>query len=159
VTGARPAPKLACCVYAAPVTDDSTRETVLAWVARWTPEGVERLDELVGPGYVHLAMNGHDLDLAGFKAGLLAVLASFPDMVYRVRHVVAQDGMAAVYLGASGTHKGSYLGVAPTGEAADFTGAYHARVVGGQIVEDWDVFDLLTPVLRLGARIVPPPHS
>ena len=34
-----------------------------------------------------------------------------------------------------------------------FRGIYHCRVRDGLVVEDWDVFDLLTPALRIGATL------
>jgi predicted ester cyclase len=134
---------------------NADRAVVLDWVARWNPRGVAGLDQLAGPSYVHHAQHGGDLDLAGFKAGLLAVLAAFPDLVYEVGHTVSEGGLVAAYLRATGSQTGPYFGVQPAGATVTFTGIYHARVADERIAEDWDVFDLLTPLLRLGATIQP----
>jgi predicted ester cyclase len=63
--------------------------------------------------------------------------------------------MAAAYLRSVGTHGGDYFGIPATGQRVTFRGIYHCRTAADRIVEDWDVFDLLTPLLWLGASIKP----
>jgi predicted ester cyclase len=126
---------------------------LLRWVERWTPDRLDGLGELAAPGYVHHAMTGADLDVAGFQGGLRAVFAAFPDLRYEVVHSFASGGLAGAYVKGVGTHRGTWFGLAPTGSLTTFTGIYHARVESSLVVEDWDVFDLLTPLLSLGGRV------
>ena len=74
-------------------------------------------------------------------------------MSYSIVHLIAEDDLVAVYLHATGTQQGAFFGVAPSGKRSSFRGIYHCRVRAGQIVEDWDIFDLLTALFRLGATI------
>ena len=125
------------------------------WFDLWNEHALDRLADRVTPDYAHHAMGGADLDLAGFQAGFAMVLAAFPDLHYTVEHAFTDGDMGAAYLVADATHQGDYFGVAGTGRPVQFRGVYHCRVDGtGLIAEDWDVFDLLTPLLRLGASIV-----
>jgi predicted ester cyclase len=127
-----------------------------AWIALWNEHALDRLPELVAPGYVHHAMTGRDVGIDGFVEGLGDVVRAFPDISYDIDHVVAAADLAAVYLVATGTHEGDYFLIAPTGRRLTFRGTYHCRVADGRIVEDWDVFDLLSTLFTLGAGIRPP---
>ena len=132
-----------------------TAPVLRTWLDRWNTHDLDGLRDLADPGYVHHAMNGADLDLEGFLAGFRAVLGAFPDVAYRVEHVLTDGDLAAAFLVATATHGGSYLGIEPTGRRVEIRGAYHCRVRDGRIVEDWDVFDLLTPAFGLGAVVGP----
>jgi steroid delta-isomerase-like uncharacterized protein len=123
------------------------------WFAVWNSHELDPMRSMVTPSYVHHTMGGAELDIAGFDAGLRGVLTAFPDLRYEVIHVVEQPPLAAVALQAIGTHRASYLGIAATGQTVTLRGMYHCRVEDDRIAEDWDVFDLLTPVLHLGATI------
>jgi len=123
------------------------------WVGCWHPDRLSGLSDLAHVSYVHHTMTGADVGLDGFLAGIRQVFASFPDIEYEVAHAFADGELAAAYVLGEGTHLGAYLGVPATGMTASFRGILHCRVRDGRILEDWDVFDLLTPALRLGATL------
>jgi steroid delta-isomerase-like uncharacterized protein len=133
---------------------DENVALVRRWIDCWSAHDLDGLTDLVAPDYVHHEMSGADRDLAAFAAGLGAVIAAFPDIEYEVRHVIASGDLVAVSLSGTGHHQGGFYGVAPTGDLTTFRGSYHCRIDDGRIAEDWDVFDLLSPLLALGARIV-----
>lgn len=54
-----------------------------------------------------------------------------------------------------GTHRGEFLGIAPTGKRIVYTGFDMSRVSGGRIVEAWAGYDALGLMRQLGA--VPAP--
>ena len=58
-----------------------------------------------------------------------------------------------VYLTANGSLHGAFFGITPTGQLTRFHGVYHCRIRNRQIVEDWDVFDLLSAAFQLGATL------
>jgi steroid delta-isomerase-like uncharacterized protein len=128
---------------------------LVRWIAVWNSHELDRMKSMVSTDYVHHTMGGADLDITGFDAGFRGVLSAFPDLTYEIVHVVEQPPMAAVALRATGTHRSSYLGIPPSGDTITLRGMYHCRIEDLRIVEDWEVFDLLTPALRLGATITP----
>ena len=130
-------------------------QLVERWIAVWNSHQLDPLRSMVTPDYVHHTMGGADLDIVGFDAGLRGVLSAFPDLRYDTIHVVETAAFAAVALRATGTHRASYLGISASGKQVTFRGMYHCRVDDGLIAEDWDVFDLLTPALHLGASVIP----
>ena len=135
------------------MTAEGPRHVVSRWLEAWNDHDLDRLDQLAAAGYRHHASNGRELDLAGFRAGLAAVLAAFPDMQYVVEHLIVEGDLVAAYVVGTASHQGPFLGLAPTQLPARFAGTYHARVEADRIVEDWDVFDLLTSVFTLGGSV------
>ena len=126
------------------------------WIGLWNDHAPQRFSDVVSTDYVHHAMTGRDLRLDGFRDGFRAVVEAFPDVTYRIDHLLSGGDLAAAYLTATGTHLGPYLGIPASGQVVTFRGMYHCRVLQDRIIEDWDVFDLLTPTLKLGGSIHPP---
>lgn len=95
-------------------------------------DGLDRLEELVAPAYVHHTPFG-DLDFEQFRAGLAYVESVFTDRAYRVEHVVVEGDLVAAYVSWTATRVAD-------GSPVEGRGAYHCRVAGGLVAEDWDVF-------------------
>ena len=52
-------------------------------------------------------------------------------------------------------YQGDLMGIAPTGRHVRFTGMIITRFVGGQVIEDWDMMDMLGLLQQLG--VIPAP--
>jgi steroid delta-isomerase-like uncharacterized protein len=71
-----------------------------------------------------------------------ARLAGMPDLKVQVEATLASADRAAASFVYSGTHGGTFMGVAPTGRALRFTSCDIFRVQDGQIVEHWGMGDI-----------------
>jgi len=49
-----------------------------------------------------------------------------------------------------GTHKGEFMGIAPTGKSITLTGILISRFAGDKVVEDWNNYDALGMLQQLG---------
>lgn len=77
---------------------------------------------------------------------------AFPDLRFAVADCFADGaGRVAVRLVATGTHRGAFLGLAPTGWAVRVEGLAVYRCEAGQLVEGWAHFDTLGLLRQLGA--------
>ena len=132
---------------------EQNKALVRRWLDLWNQHALDKLAMLVAPNYVHHGSSGDQIDFRGFQQGFAAVLQAYPDMHYTIVHMLAEGDLVAVYLRAIGTQQGSFFDIAPTGHRSTFSGVYHCRIQNGQIVEDWDIFDLLAALFRLGARM------
>ena len=64
---------------------------------------------------------------------------------------IGEGEWIATCITARGTHKGSWLGMKPTGKAVVFTGVNINKVVDGRIIEHGGAANLLGPLLEIGA--------
>jgi len=85
--------------------------------------------------------------IAFFKARLTAM----PDLKVVPEVVVADKDHVAASFAYSGTHKGTYFGVAPTGRPLLFTSCDIFRVQDGRIVEHWGMGDIAGVLAQLKA--------
>ena len=135
------------------MTVESNRAIVKHWFDLWNQHALDQLAALVSPDYCHHASSGKSLTFDQFKQGFQWILSALPDLHYTIVHLVAEDDLVAVYLTAIGTHQGLLFDLPPTGRSCQFTGVYHCRISDGQIIEDWDIFDMLNVVFQLGASL------
>lgn len=124
------------------------------WAEVWTAGGEAAVAELLAPDELHHWGLGLGIDTTGTAAFIerrLAFLAAFPDFRIAVDQVLAEGDFVVTRWTATGTHEGSFAGIAPTGRSATWTGIQVFRVACGQIAESWGVGDHLGLRRQLGA--------
>src|SRR5215813_9403677 len=112
----------------------------------------EVFDELFAADFVdHTPQLGFGADREAVRRLYRALRAAFPDLRPEIHfQVVAGDEMVTTYKTYHGTHRGPFMGVAPTGKRARFDTVDVMRVRGGRIVEHWGVADLLEVLIQIG---------
>lgn len=83
------------------------------------------------------------------------IRAAFPDLRVTAEDMVAEGDKVAARATMSGTHKGEFMGIAPTGKQITVGVIEILRIAGGKMVEHWNVVDSLGMMQQLG--VVPPP--
>jgi steroid delta-isomerase-like uncharacterized protein len=83
--------------------------------------------------------------------------SAFPDLRVTLEDQVAEGDKVVNRWTARGTHRGEYMGVAPTGEEVTFVGMHISRVKEGKIAENWEIYDALSLVRQISA--VSPPEQ
>jgi predicted ester cyclase len=101
---------------------------------------LEAFDQLMGP---ELA--------ADFKEGIGQIRQAFPDYAGRAELRIVEGDRMAVRFVYHGTHKGEWLGVAPTGRQVTFTGISMDRFANGVMVEADVEMGWLDVLEQLGA--------
>ena len=118
-------------------------------------------DELVAPDYVNHEAGDMLVEAAGpqdWSDVLARLSASFPDISWAVLRTVAQDDHVWLETRMSGTHEGSFFGIAPTRRHFAVRQVHMLRVQSGLVREHWAVRDDLGVLVQLGA-IEPPTPS
>ena len=113
------------------------------------------VDQLVATNCVFHYPGG--LDVRGpeaLKEHVAKVYTAFPDFLHTIEDIVAEEDKVVARFTNRGTHKGEFMGIAPTGKQIAFTAMFIARVSDGEFVEGWVEVDLLGLMQQLGA--VPP---
>ena len=112
-------------------------------------------DETIAPNYVYHGSVGQEVKgLEGFKQYVTTLITAFPDLRLTIDDMVAEGDKVAMRLTARGTHKGDFMGIAPTGKHVTITGIVIQRIVGNKVVEGWLVNDQLGMLQQMG--VVPP---
>ncbi len=82
---------------------------------------------------------------------------SFPDLRYEIDELVADDeGRVAFRWTATGTQRGQFGPIPPTGKRATYEGAHFVAVADGKITRLWSINDTFGKMQQLGATVVPP---
>ena len=99
-------------------------------------------------------------DLPTIKQAIGGIFFSaFPDLTSSEEDLIATGDKIVVRRTFRGTHKGEWMGVAPTGKETTWTGIFIARLRGGKIAEQWVVFDALSLLQQIGGVPAPVPGA
>ncbi len=114
------------------------------------------IDELFAANFVdHSAVPGIAADREGAKQFFAMAHSAFPDFHSTLEDMFAEGDKVVQRFTARGTHKGEWMGIAPTGKQMTCPGIAIHRITGGKIVEGWTTMDMLCVMVQLG--VVPPP--
>jgi steroid delta-isomerase-like uncharacterized protein len=115
---------------------------------------MELVDELFSPDFVGRDPDDPSLERhgpEGVKRVVEAFRNAFPDLEGTLEDQTAEDDKVVNRYTGRGTHRGEFLGVAPTGREVELSGVTIFRLSGGKIVEGWDFYDGLGLLRQLGA--------
>lgn len=87
----------------------------------------------------------------GFRGFFQTLTTAFPDAHLEPQTMVADENSIAFAYTLTGTHKGDFNGVAPTGKRIEVRGLQIGRFENGQIVERWGATDEAAIMAQLGA--------
>jgi predicted ester cyclase len=76
--------------------------------------------------------------------------AALPDMHHTIEHQFADDDWVATCVTVRGTHRGTFMGVAPTGKEISFIVLMMNRVEDGTIVLHYGIPDFMAILQPLG---------
>lgn len=117
---------------------------------------VTHLAELIAPECVELdGITAVRSGIEGMSDHVRGVRMTFPDLHLTVEQQIAEGDWVVTVITARGTHKGTWLGMKPTGRKLVFTGVNVDKVIEGKIVEHGGAANMLGPLLESGAlRVV-----
>lgn len=95
-------------------------------------------------------MPGIPSGIEGAKVAHQIMLTGFPDYQTGIDDLIAEEDKVVARITMSGTHKGSFMGIPPTGKQVEFTGIYIAQIANGKIVEHWGEEDGVSLLTQLG---------
>ena len=115
------------------------------------------IDELVAPeGISHQLSWGMPANRLGLKQWIAMLRTAFPDLQCSIEHEIIQGDKIAAHWTMRGTHKGLFLGNAPTNKPILVQGLIYAHIENNQIIENWTMIDQMSVLQQLG--LVPPPR-
>jgi predicted ester cyclase len=112
---------------------------------------------LLAPQYAEHLL-GNDMSLKQVSRWEADFGAAFSDIGVTLDDVVAEGDKAAVLVTWKATHRGHYMGFAPTGKDIVMHNANMFRIADGKLVEVWNVMDMRF-LQQLGAVPSAPPKK
>ena len=121
----------------------------------WNKGNLAVIDELLSPAYIHHSLPPqmpHDRE--GYKQMVRMHHSAFPDFHLTIEDIVAEEDKVVLRFYWSGTHKGEFMGIAPTGKKVTVTAICMHRIESGKEVEQWAEANSMGLMQQLG--IFPP---
>ncbi|MGN7806311.1 ester cyclase [Ensifer sp. 22521] len=94
-------------------------------------------------------------DKEGVRGLYAGLRKAFPDFHAVIHWQTAEGNLVTTFKTYYGTHKGTFLGIEPTGKTIQFETVDAMRVVDGKITEHWGVANLYSLVGQLGLQLQP----
>jgi steroid delta-isomerase-like uncharacterized protein len=118
------------------------------------------IDELISPDFIgHEMPPGMPRGPEGVRQFYAGIRAGLPDVRLVVEDMIAEGDKVVVRWRAAATHRGTFLGIPPTGASVSFTGIAVYRLSGGRVVERWVEVGLLGVAEQLRAAATAPPTT
>jgi steroid delta-isomerase-like uncharacterized protein len=128
-----------------------------ALVARFVSEAEQGgnlalIDELLTPDFVdHTPLPGVPPTRDGIKVLFAGLQSAFPDLSITIQEQVAEGDRVVTRKTFNGTHRGTFLGIPPSGNRLDLTVIDIIGVKDGRLVDHLVVLDQMTLLTQLGA--------
>jgi steroid delta-isomerase-like uncharacterized protein len=121
----------------------------------WNQGNLHTIDEMCATEFCHHDTVGRDTyDLASFRQYVAATYAAFPDLELVLGDMIAEQDKVVVHWTLRGTHRGTCLGIAPTGKRVELRGISIYRIADDRIVESTIFRERMD--LKLGCKVVHP---
>jgi len=127
---------------------EENKAIVRRFIEAYNKRNLDLIDDLVAPDYVdHTNKVGRE----GLKQLFNMGLKGFPDWHEIIEDIIAEGDKVWVRLAYTGTHKGEFLGLAPTGKKITSKAVDIYRIVNGKLAEYWNVTDNVDILKQIGA--------
>jgi steroid delta-isomerase-like uncharacterized protein len=118
----------------------------------WNQGRLEAIDEMasadaVGEGQIR---QGDRINLDQFREFARGLRAAFPDFHVTMEDTIAAGDRVVLRWRAEMIHRGSFMGVEPTGRQVTVSGVTILRYARGKIVQGWDHWDQLGLLAQIG---------
>ena len=116
-------------------------------------QDTEMMDQLVSSTNYSLHFSGMPpMDWNENKKEFLAPFTkAFPDLRRNIVDMVAEGDKVAVSINVTGTYKGEFQGIPPTGKQVSFTAMDILTIIDGKITEEWATADIMGLMQQIGA--------
>lgn len=134
---------------------DQSKQVIFDYYRRvWDEDEVEAIPALFAASYVnHAGARGTLRGPEGILANYRSLKDAFPDVAFTLDLVLSEGSRVCVYYTMTGTHKGAFMGIPPTGNEVRVPGIGIYEVKDGMIAESWVVRDSLVLLRQLGADV------
>lgn len=126
---------------------EENKAIVRRWIEAYNKRNLD-FDEFIASDYVD---HTNQVNRDGLKQLFDIGLKAYPDWHETIEDIIAEDDKVWVHLSYTGTHKGEFMGLAPTGKKITSKAVDIYRIVNGKLAEYWNVTDNVNILKQIGA--------
>ena len=111
------------------------------------------------PSYIFHHLHRGDMNLEQTIQDMVSFVSSYPDFDYTIDDLLAEDDKVILRYTSKATHKGTFMGISPTGKKLVVKGVEIYKIAGNKVSESWDFHDSLGGMMQMGVfpNITPNP--
>jgi steroid delta-isomerase-like uncharacterized protein len=110
---------------------------------------LEQVKELVAPNIVVHSLGSVIHGRDQFFEHMQMFRSAFPDSYNTIEDVIAEDDKVVTRGTFTGTHRGEFLGIEPTGQQVTVSVVHVDRLRDGKVIEHWVLGELLAMMQQL----------
>lgn len=138
-------------------TEEQNKATIRQYFELHNQQDLQKIEKMVTSGHRFYFSGMPPMDWNGHKQFLTSMFNAFPDIHFTIEDILAEGDKVAFRLALTGTHKGTFQGVSPTGKKVAFGGTAIGTIVDGKLDENRAHADMVGLMQQLGA--IPSPAS
>jgi steroid delta-isomerase-like uncharacterized protein len=110
------------------------------------------IDEIFRPdANIRTPLPLHTKGAEAIKEVFTTLHRAYPDLHIEVEDLIEEGDKVVARNTVTGTHRGDYMGLKPTGRPVTYNEIFILRFVDGRVAETWGVVDVLSQMKQLGA--------
>ena len=121
----------------------------------WNERKLDLIDQLVSQSHALISPNvtGPAVGPAAYKKVIASFVTGFPDLRFMVEETVCEKDKIVACWTFSGTHKGEFLGLAPTNRKVSIPGMTIHQIANGKILDSQSSWDAISLFHQLGVEL------
>ena len=119
----------------------------------WNKRNLEVAKELIAPSHAVQLFDAADSGVGpeAYARNVVQFVRAFPDLKFKVMDMVAEGEKVVALWNISGTHRGEFRGIAPTGKKVSVDGITISQLADGKIMDSYVSLDLWSMMQQLDA--------
>ncbi|HVP93223.1 MAG TPA: ester cyclase [Acidobacteriota bacterium] len=130
------------------MASEENKTIVRRFIEAYNNRRLDRIDNFIAEDYID---HNNNVNREGLKQLIAIGINAFLDWYETIEDIIAEGDKVWVLLSYTGTHKGEFMGLPPTGKAIKTKSVDIYRVVNGKLAEYWNVTDNLGILRKTGA--------
>lgn len=127
---------------------ENNKAIVRAFIEAYNNRRLDLIDDFIASDYVD---HTNKVNRDGLKQLINMGFNAFPDWNEVIEDIIAEGDKVWVRISYTGTHKGQFMGLPPTGKKIISKAVDIYRVVDGKLAEYWNVTDNVDILKQTGA--------
>lgn len=125
----------------------------------WNMRKLEVAGELISPSHAVQLLDNADPGIGpeAYVRNVILYVRAFPDLKFTLLDLIVENDKVVVFYNLTGTHKGEFRGIAPTGKKISVDGITINQLANQKVMDSYVSLDMWSIMQQLGAVPAPGP--